>query len=112
MPHPYFYVYLYVQKESTKIQRVKDILPPDTDLDYILRMIIYDGLKSIMDERRRGDYIVILREKENYYKVHLESLGGDYYDTPSAFVDEFLDKYIEFKIDGCTLKLEYEIDTS
>lgn len=88
------------------------MLPPDADLDYVLRMIIYRGLASYMDELHRNDYIVILREKENYYKVHLESLGGDYYDTPSAFVDEFLDKYIEFNVDGCTLKLEYEIDTS
>ena len=108
----YFYLHLYVDKESTKIGTVMEMLPPDTDLEFELRMILYDNLKSYMDERGRGDYIVILRDKGNYYKVHLESLGGDYYDTPSAFMDSFMDRYIEFKIKNCNVQLEYEIDDS
>ena len=112
MPVPHFYVYLYVAKESTKIGNVKKLLPAGSDLDYTLRMILYDRLKSYMDERGRGDFIVILREKDHYYKVHLESLGGDYYDTPSSFVDSCMDTYTEFKVDGCSLELEYEIDDS
>lgn len=114
MPAPYFYVYLFVAKESTKIGTVKELLPPrfGSDLEYTLRMILYNRLKSYMDERGRGDFIVILREKTNYYKVHLESLGGDFYDTPSSFIDSCVDTYTEFKIDGCSLELEYEIDDS
>jgi hypothetical protein len=112
MPVPHFYLYLYVKKDSTKIGNVKELLPLGSDLDYTLRMILYNGLKSYMDERDRGDFIVILHEKKYYYKVHLESLGGECYDTPSSFVDRYLDKYKEFKIDGCSLKLEYEIDDS
>ncbi len=112
MGFSYFYLYLYVNKESTKIGTVKEMLPPDTDLDYELRMILYDNLKSYMDERGRGDFIVINKDKGNYYKVHLESLGDDYYDTPTAFMDEFMDRYVEFKIKKCNLQLEYEIDDS
>ena len=112
MPVPYFYVYVYATKESTNIGKVKDMLPPGSDLDYTLRMLLYNRLKSYMDERGRGDFIVILREKEHYYKVHLESLGGDSYDTPSSFVDSCQDTYTEFKIDGCRLDMEYEIDDS
>jgi hypothetical protein len=67
-------------------------------------------LKSYMDESERGDFIVILREKECYYKVYVESLGGDVYTIPSEFVDKIQDEYIEFKIDGCDLMLEYQID--
>jgi hypothetical protein len=108
----HFYVYLYANKESKKIGDVNAMLPADADLEYTIRAALYDGLKSYMDERGRGDFIVILRNKDNYYKVHLESLGGDYYDTPSSFVDSCLDTYKEFKIDGCIHNLEYEIDDS
>jgi hypothetical protein len=40
----------------------------------------------------------------------VESLGGDVYTIPSEFVDKIQDEYIEFKIDGCDLMLEYQID--
>jgi hypothetical protein len=110
MPVSHFYVHLYIAKESIKIGMVKEMLPPDSDLDFTLRMILYDRLKSYMDERGRGDFIVILREKEHYYKVYLQSLGGESYDTPSSFVDSCLDTFT--KLDGYSLDLEYEIDDS
>lgn len=110
MPLPYFHVYLFAEKKSIKVGKIKELLPSDHDLDYTMRILLYDRLKSYMDERRRSDFIISVREKEYYYKVHLESLGGDHYDTPSSFINKYRNKYNEFAIDGCSLKLEYEID--
>lgn len=106
----HFYVYLYANKESIKVQRLIQRLPDGTDLDYELRMILYNILKPYMDSEGKGDYLVKLVAKENYYKVYLESLGDHCYDTPMDFIDKYMDTYTSFKVPGSTLNLEYEID--
>lgn len=107
----HFYVYLYVNKESIKVRRLIEHLPDGTDLEYELRMILYNNLKSYMDSQGKGDYLVKLVAKDHYYKVCLESLGDHCYDTPLDFIDKYIDSYISFKVPGSTLNLEYEIDT-
>jgi hypothetical protein len=111
MSVPYFYLYLFLNKESVKVPRLIERLPDNSDLEYELRMILYDNLKPFMDAQGKGDYLVRLVAKENHYKVRLTSLGDHTYEVPLEFIDDYIDKYIDFKVPGSSLSLEYEIDT-
>jgi hypothetical protein len=111
MSYPYFYVYFYLNKESVKLERLIERLPDNVDLEYELRMILYDDLKPYMDKKGKGDFLVTLVARDHYYKVYVDSLGDHTYEVPYEFVEMYIDRYISFKVPGSKLQLEYEIDT-
>ncbi len=107
-----------MNKESTTLEKVNERLPTSVDLEYEVRMTVYDGLKPFMDAAGLGDYTVVLRSKSKYYKVYLESLGGDTYSLPDEYIDKYIDRYKPLTVtvggEGDAMKgirLEYEVDT-
>jgi glycosyltransferase involved in cell wall biosynthesis len=101
---------LYINKKSVNIRRVLSRIPENADLDYILRMKLFDALNSYMTDIHRDDFMVKLTPERDSYRVHLERLDGTPYDTPGEFIDDYICKYNSFSIPNCNLELEFEID--
>jgi hypothetical protein len=90
-------------KSHVNQTQLSTILKEKVGLEYYVRMLVNFYLEHHMDKIGKRYFMVKLSEETDGYKVWLEGLEGESYNTPLDFLETYENAYLKFKVPKCNL---------